>query len=116
MTGTAVLKSKVGSYDEVAKLDISEKLGAELETISKEKAKEYDVAGGVLVKSITKKTPIGNTRMEEGFVITSVNGTSVTSIEQLARVLARAEGSVRLEGFYPGYQGNYTYPLTLEEQ
>lgn len=113
--GTAVLKSKVGSYDEVAKSDISQKLGADLETLSKEKAKQYEVNGGVVVKSITKGTPIGKTRMEEGFVITSVNGVDIVSIEQLSRVLARVEGSsVRLEGFYPGYEGNYTYPLTLE--
>ena len=115
--GMAVLKSKVGSYDQVAKTDISERLGADLETISKEKAKQYEVNGGVLVKKINKNTPIGKTRMEEGFVITSVNGIDIVSIEQLARVLARVDGtSVRLEGFYPGYEGNYTYPLTLEEQ
>jgi serine protease Do len=115
--GMAVLKSKVGSYDQVAKTDISQRLGADLETISKEKAKQYEVNGGVLVKKINKGTPIGKTRMEEGFVITSVNGIDIVSIEQLARVLARADGtSVRLEGFYPGYEGNYTYPLTLEEQ
>jgi serine protease Do len=112
---TATLKNKVGSYDEVAKNDISERLGADLETLSKEKAKQYEVTGGVIVKSITKGTPIGKTRMEEGFVITSINGVEITSIEQLARVLGRLEGTVRLEGFYPGYEGNYTYPLSLED-
>ncbi len=112
---TATLKNKVGSYDEVAKNDISERLGANLETLTKEKAKQYEVTGGVIVKSITKGTPIGKTRMEEGFVITSVNGVEITSIEQLARVLGRLEGTVRLEGFYPGYEGNYTYPLSLED-
>ena len=114
--GTAALKSKVGSYDEVAKSDISQRLGATLESLSKEKASKYRVNGGVIVKSISKDTPLGRTRMEEGFVITSVDGTDITSIEQLARVLARSEGTVRLEGFYPGYEGNYTYPLNLDEQ
>jgi serine protease Do len=113
---TATLKSKVGSYDEVAKTDISERLGADLETLSKEKAKQYEVNGGVVVKSINKGTPIGKTRMEEGFVITSVNGVNITSVEQLARALSRSEETtVRLEGFYPGYEGNYTYPLTINE-
>ena len=114
--GTAALKSKVGSYDEVAKTDISQRLGATLESLTKEKASKYKINGGVIVKSITKDTPLGRTRMEEGFVITSVDGTEIVSIEQLARVLARSEGTVRLEGFYPGYEGNYTYPLNLDEQ
>lgn len=112
----ATLKSKVGSYDEVAKSDISQKLGAELETISKEKAKEYNIAGGVLVKSISKDSPIGRTRMQEGFVITSVNGTDIVSIEQLARILLRTESNIRLEGMYPGYDGTYTYPLNMDDQ
>ncbi|HEX7906119.1 MAG TPA: trypsin-like peptidase domain-containing protein [Chitinophagaceae bacterium] len=116
-TGTATLKSKVGSYEEVAKADISNKLGAQLETLSKEKAKQYDIAGGVVVKGITKATPLGRTKMEEGFIITSVNGTDITSVEQLARMLAQADGgTVKLEGIYPGYEGAYTYPLNLDEE
>ncbi len=115
-TGTATLKSKVGSYDEVAKADISQKLGGQLETLSKEKAKQYEVSGGVVVKSIAKNTPIGRTRMEEGFIITSVNGVEITSVDQLARLLGRVEGTVRLEGIYPGSDGTYTYPLSLDEE
>jgi serine protease Do len=113
LTAIATLKSKPGSYAEATRADISGRLGAELETLSKEKAKEYDITGGVLVKTITKNTPIGKTRMQEGFIITSVNGTDIISVEQLSRVLARAEGTVRLEGIYPGSDGGYTYPLNL---
>ncbi|HEX5655220.1 MAG TPA: PDZ domain-containing protein, partial [Chitinophagaceae bacterium] len=105
-----------GSYEEVAKTDINQKLGAELETVSKDKAKQYDINGGVLVKSIGSNSPLAKTRMQEGFVITSVNGVEINSIEQLARILGRADGTVRLEGMYPGYDGTYTYPLNLEEQ
>lgn len=115
-TATATLKSKAGSYEEVAKTDINQKLGAELETVSKDKAKQYDINGGVLVKSIGSNSPLAKTRMQEGFVITSVNGVEINSIEQLARILGRADGTVRLEGMYPGYDGTYTYPLNLEEQ
>lgn len=114
-SGTAVLKAKTGTYDEVAKTAINEKLGADLETLSKEKAKQYEITGGVVVKSITtKESPIGRTRIQEGFIITSVNGTDITSIEQLSRVIARTEGNIRLEGIYPGYDGTYTYPLNMD--
>jgi serine protease Do len=116
-SGTAVLKSKVGSYEEVAKTDINQKLGAELETLASTKAKEYEVAGGVVVKSIlSKDSPIGRTRIQEGFVITSVNGVEIANIEQLSRVLGRIDGTIKLEGIYPGYDGSYAYPLNLDEQ
>ena len=114
--GTATLKSKVGTYEDVARADINEKVGAELENLSKEKAQQYDVAGGVLVKSIKKNGPMARSKMEEGFVITSVNGTDITNADQLNRMIARSEGTVKLEGFYPGYQGTYTYPLSLDDQ
>ena len=54
--------------------------------------------------------------MQEGFVITSVNGTDIVSIEQLARILLRTESNIRLEGMYPGYDGTYTYPLNMDDQ
>ena len=116
-SGSATLKSKVGSYEEVAKADINAKMGAELESLSAAKAKEYGVTGGVVVKSIlSKDSPIGRTRIQEGFVITSVNGADIANLEQLSRTLARTSGSVRLEGIYPGYDGTYTYPLNIAEQ
>jgi serine protease Do len=52
-------------------------------------------------------------KMEEGFVITSVNGNEVTTVEELSKLLSNVTGTVRLEGFYPGYNGTHTYPLNL---
>ena len=53
--------------------------------------------------------------MDEGFVITSVNGRPIKSLEELSRLLGSAVGTVKLEGFYPGFRGSYTYPLDLTE-
>lgn len=113
--GTATLKAKVGSFDAVTKNLVNEKLGASLETVTKEQAKEYNINGGVIVRKISKTGVLGKTRMEEGFIITSVNGTPITSIEQLSRMLNRVNGTARLEGVYPGEDGGYTYPLNLGE-
>ena len=77
--------------------------------------REYGVDGGVQVRKITSGGALSRTRMGEGFVITSVNGNDITSIDDLSKVLASASGSVRLEGMYPGYDGMYTYPLNLEQ-
>lgn len=112
----ATLKNQSGTYDNIAQSTLGERLGAELENLSKEKAKSYDVAGGVVVKSITSGGYLSKTRMEKGFIITSVNGYDITSIEELARALLRIEGTARLEGIYPGYDGTYTYPLNLDDE
>jgi serine protease Do len=116
LTTSAVLTAKTGTYDQVASSTIGEKLGAELETLDKKKAASYELEGGVLVKKITAGGPFSKTRMQDGFIITSVNGTDITSMEELAQAIRALKGeSIQLEGMYPGYEGVYRYPLNLEE-
>ena len=55
-----------------------------------------------------------NTRIQEGFIITSVDGQDVNSVDDLKNILNNSNGTVRLEGVYPGYDGTYGYPLTLD--
>lgn len=110
-TVQVVLKKK----GDVITMNIGNRLGAELATLEKSKARQYGITGGVIVTKILDGGPIGKTRMQEGFVITSVNGQDVTSVEQLSALLATATGPVRVEGIYPGYDGNYTYPLNLNQ-
>ena len=76
---------------------------------------EYDVTGGVVVKKIREGGKLSETKMDEGFVITSVNGRAIKSIDELSKVLSNAFGTVKLEGFYPGFRGSYTYPLDLTD-
>lgn len=112
-TVTVTLKNKSGNYDVVKAENILDKLGAELVNIDKATAQKNDITGGILVKSIGNGI-LKNTRMQEGFVITSVNGQEVKDLEELKNILGNSKGTVRLEGIYPGYEGNYAYPLTLE--
>ncbi len=108
---TLVLKKK----GDVVTLNISSTLGAELTTLDKAKARQYGISGGVVVNKILEGGAIGRTRMQQGFVITSVNGEDVNSVEELSKVLANLSGPARIEGIYPGYDGTYTYPLNLEQ-
>ena len=110
---TVTLKKKTEIIADIATTNISSTLGAELTDLDRTKARQYGVEGGVVVGKITDGGPIGRTRMQPGFIITSVNGTDITSLDQLTKVLANAAGSVRLEGIYPGYDGIYQYPLNL---
>lgn len=108
------LKNKSGNYEAVKQETAMDKLGAELVDVDKATAKKNDIAGGVLVKKIGDG-PLKNTRMQEGFVITSVDGQDVKTVDELKAILGSAQGTVRLEGIYPGYEGTYGYPLNLND-
>lgn len=112
----AVLTNKTGTYDQVvASTAISGKLGADLETIDSKKASEYNIEGGVVVKKIKAGGPISRTKMEEGFIITSVNGMDISNVDELNKALASLRGeSIYLEGVYPDADGIYRYPLSVE--
>ncbi len=108
-----VLKKQSGSYDLAdGSTNLNESLGGELETYPAPKAKAAGIAGGVLVKKINGGK-LKSTRMQEGFLITGVNGVEVKSLEELKKALAATQGIIRLEGIYPGYEGNFTYPLNM---
>jgi serine protease Do len=71
------------------------------------------VPGGVVVKNIGGGA-LSKTKMQDGFVITSVNGVVVKNVDDLRAALEKNKGgSVKLEGIYPGYEGSYGYPLNL---
>lgn len=110
---SVTLKGKVSAVElTTAAGDV---IGAELANLDSKKAAEYDVAGGVIVKKITEGGKLSETKMDEGFVITSVNGKAIKSIDELSKILNSAVGTVKLEGFYPGFRGSYTYPLDLND-
>ncbi len=114
-TVAITLKESAGKLEVAAASNLNEILGADLETIDKKKASTYEIEGGVLVKKIKSGGAFSQTRMQDGFIITSVNGVDVTSIEDLSKAIAGiGGGSIQLEGIYPGYEGVYRYPLNLD--
>lgn len=109
------LKKKAGTFEDLAVANIGTKLGAELVNLDAAKARQYGLEGGVVVNKITAGGALSRTRMNEGFIITSVNDQEVTSVDDLTKVLSRVNGPVSIEGVYPGYDGTYKYPLNLEQ-
>ena len=112
-TVTLSLKNKSGSYDAVKNETSFDQLGAELAELDKNTAEKNNITGGVLVKKLGNGL-LKSTRLQEGFVITSVDGQDVNSISDLTKILNTAQGTVTLEGIYPGYEGSYRYPMNLD--
>jgi serine protease Do len=112
---TVTLKNKSGNFD-VVKTDVAlDALGGEFVTLDAKKAKEYGIAGGVVVKKINTNggTLNDQTRMKDGFVILKVNDADVKSVDDLKKQIGTNK-NITISGFYPGYDGVYEYPLSLD--
>ncbi len=117
LSSSITLRNKSGNYELVKNgttggESLNDKLGGTFENLDKKKADQYGIAGGVVVKKINGGL-LKTTRMQEEFVITSVNGQPIKTVAELQAILAKATGTLRLEGIYPGFEGTYAYPLNL---
>ena len=93
---------------------MAEKLGGKLETLDKATAQKNDIEGGVIVKELGSGV-LSKSRVEKGFVITSVNDEEIKNVEDFYEALKKANGTVKLAGFYPGYYGNYAFMINLND-
>jgi S1-C subfamily serine protease len=115
-TASATLTAKTGTYEQLATANIGEILGADLETLDKRKALTYELEGGVVVKKIKQGGAFSKTKMEAGFIITSVNDIDITSIEELSQAIKSLKGeSIYLQGIYTDANGVYRFPLNMED-
>jgi Do/DeqQ family serine protease len=110
-TVTVALKKK----SDVVSANISTRLKADLSTLSSEKAAKYGIDGGVVINKIYEDSPFGRARIQPGFIITSVAGQQVTSVEDLTELLSNIAGTVKVEGIYPGNDMPYSYPVNLDQ-
>jgi Do/DeqQ family serine protease len=114
-TVNIMLRNSSGNTDMV-KSSVIDKLGVELQTISKDMAKELGVNGGVEIRSISANGLFSRIRVQEGYVIIRANGKEVKNIEDLRKVLDEVgNGTVKLEGMYPGYDGVYPIVVNLSK-
>ncbi len=113
VTTLVTLKNKAGNYDIVKADAVLETLGAEFTTLDAKKAKEFGIAGGVVVKKINEGALNDQTRMKDGFIILKVNDKEIKSVDEMKAAVG-INKSITISGFYPGYDGVYEYPITLD--
>lgn len=113
-TVSVTLKNSSGNFDIVKPETMMDKLGAELVTLDGRQAKNYGIAGGVIVKKINNGAINDQTRMRDGFIITKINGKPVKSVEELRAAIGTSK-DVKIEGVYPGYNEAFEYPLDLSD-
>jgi S1-C subfamily serine protease len=69
--------------------------------------------GGIMVDEIKKDSRIERANMEKHFIITRVNGVSVTNVVTFKRELQRAGANLYLQGYYENFPGDFAYSITL---
>ncbi len=112
---SATLKNKIGNFEIVKSENAAlSKLGADMITLDPKKAREYGVTGGVIVKKLNEGALKDQTRMRDGFIIVKVNDKEVKSVDDLGKYIGNSK-ALTISGFYPGYDGLYDYPITIED-
>jgi C-terminal processing protease CtpA/Prc len=73
----------------------------ELNTTEKQRLSRYKIEGGVKVVSV-KGGKLARTGVEEGFIITKVNGKPVKSLKEFRDTMSgKTNSMVQFEGLYP---------------
>lgn len=114
-TFDVVLNNKDGNTEIIKKEDVAvlSVLGGEFENLSEKQENQYDIDGGVQLKSLTPGKLSEETSVREGFVITHVAGKRVKDIKDMTKALDGVKGGVMIEGFYPNRRGTYYYAIGL---
>ena len=92
----------------VRKDEIISDLGFELRDLSSNE-KERLSTNGAIVVSTMKDSKIDQTKMEPGFIITTINGDDVTNVSELIERIKTRDGQIQLKGFYENYPNEYVY-------
>jgi len=111
VTVTVGLKKKT----DVINNNLGTRLKADLSTLGTDKAAKYGIDGGVVINKIFEDSPLGRARIQPGFIIISVAGQEVSSVEELTELVSNLSGTVKVEGVYPGNDMPYSYPVNLDQ-
>ncbi len=109
---TVELKSLAGTTGVVRSGAASLLMGATIRPLTADEKRNYKIAAGVIVTDPGNGALARRTSMRKNFIITSVNDTEVSSVDELQQAIALSKGSIQLAGQYPGYRGNYYYAIT----
>jgi len=113
-TVNVTLKNKLNTTAVVKTSSTLEKLGGEFATVDKKVAQANEISGGVVIKKISGA--LQKSRIQEGFVVTSVNGTEVKTVDDFTAAIKNAKGTIYLDGIYPGFTESYRYPVKLDDE
>ncbi len=107
-----VLQNRLGSTSIIKRTDVMNLLGAVFQPVNKNDAKSLGIKGGLQIVEL-EKGKLLNAGIRNGFIITFVNGQSITKVEDLSVAIKKtSNGGVYIEGIYPnGMRAYYAFGL-----
>ncbi|MBK6861222.1 MAG: Do family serine endopeptidase [Saprospiraceae bacterium] len=115
-TVEAILKNQVNTTEMLStrRDPLLLDLGFEVRDLSAEEKTNLKQSG-VKVLSIYQGSIIENTNMAPGYIITTVNGKKVRSVDELIQTIQSADINILLEGFYEKYRGKFPYRFNKKQ-
>lgn len=94
------LRNRAGKTELVKKDDVNlvEELGATFREVSDKLKKELRIRGGIQVVDLKSDGLLAKSRVQRGYVITSINDTPITSVSDLNRITDKVQS---IDGIYP---------------
>ena len=108
-TTYATLRNHLNTTDiiKVRKDAVLKDLGIEIRDLSSDEL--IDQKPGSKVVSVQQGSIVGDTNLEPGYIITSINEEPVRDADDVVELLNDAKGEIILEGYYEKYPGNFPY-------
>lgn len=116
-TTTLTLKNADKSTSLINKPELSthSTLGVSLQALDKKELEKFQIKNGVRIANISEGLISRRTRINEGFIITSINDRPVSSVDDVEALINSGQGTATLEGFYPDYPYKvYNYSLLTD--
>jgi Do/DeqQ family serine protease len=109
-SANVILRNQLNTTDFIAlrKDKILTDLGFELRNLDSGEKRNLSSLGAKVI-TIYQNSIIDQTKMEPGYIITSVNEKAVDTVEELIDAISSAESEVVLNGFYENHPGEYPY-------
>lgn len=94
------------------KVETNKVLDSEFESLTREERLKLRISNGVRVKKVGEKSKLKKAGMENGFVITSINKSPVSTVNDVKKALEGTKGGVLIEGINTdGTKGYYGFGL-----
>ncbi len=88
--------------------ELEGELGFALRNLSREEQRKLRLQGA-MVNSVQRGSPVYQTNMQPGFIVTSVNGKRVSSVSEAVEAMQSAFNNLALDGYYEGESDLYSY-------
>ncbi|MEP7195645.1 MAG: trypsin-like peptidase domain-containing protein [Saprospiraceae bacterium] len=113
----ALLKNQINSTELIAtRKDPSLlKYGIEVRELSEMEMKLLQTRG-VKVVNIQRNSIIWNTNMAPNYIITSVNGKLIKTVNDLIQAIEESDSKILFNGLYEQYNGDYPYSFYKDEK